>query len=246
MEAGGEIAVNFRRLYNYFHTRLREANLKKQKEPVQEILLRLRVLRDSWAEMLRHGPARTARSTGDRRRQPRPVVLPSRGRLIHDPARANRPPFAAMAPVDPRRVRRHPGRRLAQTARNPVPQSLSPSAPERSLAAMEIRPARPGPRPPPRKTPFAPKSPGSSPWKRTTPASWPSAAKKRASNNSIWSAPRRTCATSAVPTPRPLRPSPATPILRLSRERLVLALPIREKNRSCILTLSVSPQTHRQ
>ena len=57
MEAGGEIAVNFRRLYNYFHLRLRQANLKKQKEPVQEILLRLRDLCDSWAEMLRHGPA---------------------------------------------------------------------------------------------------------------------------------------------------------------------------------------------
>ena len=57
MEAGGEIAVNFRRLYNYYHIRLRQANLQKQKEPVQEILLRLRDLRDSWAEMLRHGPA---------------------------------------------------------------------------------------------------------------------------------------------------------------------------------------------
>ena len=56
MEAGGEISVNFRRLYNYFHTQLREANLKKRKEPVQETLLRLRVLRDSWAEMLRRGP----------------------------------------------------------------------------------------------------------------------------------------------------------------------------------------------
>jgi flagellar protein FliS len=57
MEAGGEISVNFRRLYNYFHARLREANLRKQKEPIQETLLRLRVLRDSWAEMLRRGTA---------------------------------------------------------------------------------------------------------------------------------------------------------------------------------------------
>ena len=56
MEAGGEISANFRRLYNYLHTRLREANLNKQPEPVQETILRLRVLRDSWAEMLRHGP----------------------------------------------------------------------------------------------------------------------------------------------------------------------------------------------
>jgi flagellar protein FliS len=57
LEAGGEVSLNFRRLYNYFYARLREANFKKQKEPVQEILMRLRVLRDSWAEMLRRGPA---------------------------------------------------------------------------------------------------------------------------------------------------------------------------------------------
>ena len=57
MEAGGEISVNFRRLYNYFHARLREGNLKKRKEPVLEILMRLRVLRDSWAEMINRGPA---------------------------------------------------------------------------------------------------------------------------------------------------------------------------------------------
>jgi flagellar protein FliS len=55
MEAGGEISANFRRLYNYFHSRLRQANLKKQKEPLAETILRLRVLRDSWAEMIRRG-----------------------------------------------------------------------------------------------------------------------------------------------------------------------------------------------
>ena len=57
MKAGGEISVNFRRLYNYLNARLREANQKKSKEPLQEALTRLRVLRDSWAEMLRRGPA---------------------------------------------------------------------------------------------------------------------------------------------------------------------------------------------
>jgi flagellar protein FliS len=56
MELGGEISANLRRLYNYFHARLREANLKKQKEPIQETIMRLQVLRDSWAEMLRRGP----------------------------------------------------------------------------------------------------------------------------------------------------------------------------------------------
>jgi flagellar protein FliS len=67
LEAGGEVSLNFRRLYNYFYARLREANFKKQKEPVQEILMRLRVLRDSWAEMLRRGPA------GD----PQPAAYPA-------------------------------------------------------------------------------------------------------------------------------------------------------------------------
>jgi flagellar protein FliS len=57
MEAGGEISANFRRLYNYLNLRLREANLQKNKEPLQEALMRLRVLRDSWAEMLRRGAA---------------------------------------------------------------------------------------------------------------------------------------------------------------------------------------------
>ncbi len=64
MEAGGEISVNFRRLYNYFYSRLRDANLKKRKEPIQETLLRLKVLRDSWAEMLRRGAAADGPFTG--------------------------------------------------------------------------------------------------------------------------------------------------------------------------------------
>jgi flagellar protein FliS len=56
MEAGGEISTNFRRLYDYLNRRLQEANIKKQKEPIEEVLARLRVLRDSWAEMLQKGP----------------------------------------------------------------------------------------------------------------------------------------------------------------------------------------------
>jgi flagellar secretion chaperone FliS len=55
MEAGGETASNFRRLYDYFHRRLQEANIKKQREPLEEVVTRLRVLRDSWAEMLQKG-----------------------------------------------------------------------------------------------------------------------------------------------------------------------------------------------
>jgi flagellar protein FliS len=55
MANGGEIAQNFRRLYDYLHRRLQEANLKKSRAPIEEVLMRLRELRDSWAEMLRQG-----------------------------------------------------------------------------------------------------------------------------------------------------------------------------------------------
>jgi flagellar protein FliS len=55
MKQGGDAAQTFRRLYNYFYRRLTEANLKKKKEPIEEIIMRLRVLRDSWKEMLQRG-----------------------------------------------------------------------------------------------------------------------------------------------------------------------------------------------
>jgi flagellar protein FliS len=56
MEQGGEISANFRRLYNYFNRRLQEANVRKRSEAVEEVIKLLRVLRDSWAEMLQQGP----------------------------------------------------------------------------------------------------------------------------------------------------------------------------------------------
>ena len=55
MKAGGDVAVNFRRLYNYFYRRLTLANRTKKKAPIDEIISLLRVLRDSWATMLRQG-----------------------------------------------------------------------------------------------------------------------------------------------------------------------------------------------
>jgi flagellar secretion chaperone FliS len=57
MEQGRDISENFRRLYNYFNSRLQHANFKKKKEPIEEVLAHLRVLRDGWAEMLGQGPA---------------------------------------------------------------------------------------------------------------------------------------------------------------------------------------------
>jgi flagellar secretion chaperone FliS len=56
MPRGGEVAANLRRLYLYLNRRLREANVRKQREPIEEVITRLRVLRDSWAEMLQQPP----------------------------------------------------------------------------------------------------------------------------------------------------------------------------------------------
>jgi len=58
MQAGGDVAQNFRRLYSYLHRCLREANMTKRREPIEEALTRLRILRDSWNEMLKRGPER--------------------------------------------------------------------------------------------------------------------------------------------------------------------------------------------
>ena len=55
MERGGEISANFRRLYIYFNHRLQHANFKKEKEPIEEVLVHVRGIRDSWAEMLSRG-----------------------------------------------------------------------------------------------------------------------------------------------------------------------------------------------
>jgi flagellar secretion chaperone FliS len=55
MEQGGDVSANFRRLYDYLHRRLNEGNVRKEKAPLEEVISRLRVLRDSWAEMLQKG-----------------------------------------------------------------------------------------------------------------------------------------------------------------------------------------------
>ncbi len=53
MEAGGEVAANLRRLYEYMDFRLTESNRTKTPEGVQEVIQRLGVIRDAWAEMMR-------------------------------------------------------------------------------------------------------------------------------------------------------------------------------------------------
>ena len=53
LEAGGAIAENFRRLYDYMDDRLMESNFKKTEDGINDVLRRLGILRDAWDEMLR-------------------------------------------------------------------------------------------------------------------------------------------------------------------------------------------------
>jgi flagellar protein FliS len=53
MDGGGELSRHLRRLYDYCDWRLQDANLKKHPDSIRDVLRRLTVLRDSWAEMLR-------------------------------------------------------------------------------------------------------------------------------------------------------------------------------------------------
>ncbi len=50
---GGEIAANFKRLYDYMDERLQESNFQKTEPGVEDVLRRLGILREAWAEMLR-------------------------------------------------------------------------------------------------------------------------------------------------------------------------------------------------
>ncbi len=60
----GEISENFRRLYNYFNRQLQQANIKKNKAPIEEVVGHLRGIRDSWSEMLRQGQVQPEAAAG--------------------------------------------------------------------------------------------------------------------------------------------------------------------------------------
>jgi flagellar secretion chaperone FliS len=62
MERGGDISETLRGLYTYFNHRLQQGNLRKKKEPIEEVLRHIRVLRDGWAEMLTQGGANNVAS----------------------------------------------------------------------------------------------------------------------------------------------------------------------------------------
>ena len=47
------VAKDFENVYNYIYDRLVEANLKKDKEILEEVLKHLREMRDTWKEVMR-------------------------------------------------------------------------------------------------------------------------------------------------------------------------------------------------
>ena len=49
------VAKAFDEVYSYLMNRLREANMKKDKEIMEEVLTHLRTMRDTWKEVMRNG-----------------------------------------------------------------------------------------------------------------------------------------------------------------------------------------------
>lgn len=60
MKAGGELATNLDRLYDYHLRRLQEANIRKDEAPLIEVERLVRSLREGWAEMLLGNEAKVA------------------------------------------------------------------------------------------------------------------------------------------------------------------------------------------
>jgi flagellar protein FliS len=54
MEAGGEIARNLDRIYEYFQHLLITANLKKDPAPAREAITLMKEMRDTWQELFDH------------------------------------------------------------------------------------------------------------------------------------------------------------------------------------------------
>lgn len=54
------VAEDFENIYNYLMDRLIEANIKKDKEILEEVLNYLRDMRDTWKEVMKQGKTHTA------------------------------------------------------------------------------------------------------------------------------------------------------------------------------------------
>jgi len=57
MAEGGDFAATMRGLYDYMDARLQESNVRKTEDGINDVLRRLTILRDAWAEMLQKGGA---------------------------------------------------------------------------------------------------------------------------------------------------------------------------------------------
>ncbi len=53
VEIGGETAVNLYNLYEYMHFRLVQANMKKDSEIIDEVLIHLKDLKATWEEAIK-------------------------------------------------------------------------------------------------------------------------------------------------------------------------------------------------
>lgn len=60
VEQGGQFADTLRQLYNYFDRRLTHSNRTKTPDGIIEVIGRLTVLRDAWAQMLQNQAEGTA------------------------------------------------------------------------------------------------------------------------------------------------------------------------------------------
>ena len=54
------VAKDFENVYNYLMDRLLEANLKKDKEILEEVLKHLRTMRDTWKEVMERNKTKKA------------------------------------------------------------------------------------------------------------------------------------------------------------------------------------------
>lgn len=52
------VAKDFDNVYTYIHQRLFDANMKKDKEILEEVLVHLRTMRDTWKEVMKRAGAK--------------------------------------------------------------------------------------------------------------------------------------------------------------------------------------------
>lgn len=65
MELGGEMAQNLFNLYEYLHYRLVQANIKKDLEALEEVLVHLRSLKATWEEAIKIAAREKESSDGE-------------------------------------------------------------------------------------------------------------------------------------------------------------------------------------